>query len=146
METLFRFHVLFFVVFLFCWSLSRLSEDDVFTFGLGQFGQLGHGTFIFESRLPRPVEHFKRGRVCQVACGENHTAVITGECCLYFAAISNFFDFLIESQSFHCFDEGSSDLLSCCCSDCCRWRLAVHVWRRQTWETGPGRRELHQPV
>lgn len=51
----------------------------MFTFGLGQFGQLGHGTFIFESRLPRRVEHFKKGRVCQVACGENHSAVITGK-------------------------------------------------------------------
>lgn len=55
-----------------------LSEDDVYTFGLGQFGQLGHGTFIFELRLPRSIEHFKKGRVRQVACGENHTAVITG--------------------------------------------------------------------
>ena len=58
--------------------MFRLSEDDVFTFGLGQFGQLGHGTFIFESRLPRRIEHFKKGRVCHVTCGENHTAVITG--------------------------------------------------------------------
>ncbi|KAG7215669.1 hypothetical protein INR49_022024 [Caranx melampygus] len=60
-----------------------LTEDDVYTFGLGQFGQLGHGTFIFESRLPRQVEHFRRGRVCQVACGENHTAVITDGGLLY---------------------------------------------------------------
>lgn len=51
----------------------------MFTFGLGQFGQLGHGTFIFESRLPRRVEHFKKGRVCQVACGENHSAIITSK-------------------------------------------------------------------
>lgn len=62
-----------------CLSLDAPPEDDVFTFGLGQFGQLGHGTFIFESRLPRPVEHFRRGRVCQVSCGENHTAVVTGK-------------------------------------------------------------------
>ncbi|KAM3584860.1 uncharacterized protein V6R79_001325 [Siganus canaliculatus] len=60
-----------------------LTEDEVFTFGLGQFGQLGHGTFIFESRLPRPVEHFRKGRVLQVACGENHTAVITDGGLLY---------------------------------------------------------------
>ncbi|XP_078789792.1 retinitis pigmentosa GTPase regulator b isoform X2 [Oryzias latipes] len=60
-----------------------LTDDAVFTFGLGQFGQLGHGTFIFESRLPRLVEHFKKGRVCQVACGENHTAVITDDGLLY---------------------------------------------------------------
>lgn len=61
----------------------------MFTFGLGQFGQLGHGTFIFESRLPKPVEHFKKGRVCQVACGENHTAVITGKHYRYFTTISD---------------------------------------------------------
>uniref|UniRef100_A0AAQ6A6T9 X-linked retinitis pigmentosa GTPase regulator n=1 Tax=Amphiprion ocellaris TaxID=80972 RepID=A0AAQ6A6T9_AMPOC len=60
-----------------------LTEDDIYTFGLGQFGQLGHGTFIFESRLPRPVEHFKKGRVRQVSCGENHTAVITDGGLLY---------------------------------------------------------------
>uniref|UniRef100_A0A8C8DK19 X-linked retinitis pigmentosa GTPase regulator n=1 Tax=Oryzias sinensis TaxID=183150 RepID=A0A8C8DK19_9TELE len=60
-----------------------LTDDAVFTFGLGQFGQLGHGTFIFESRLPRLVEHFKKGRVCHVACGENHTAVITDDGLLY---------------------------------------------------------------
>lgn len=83
------------------WSLC-LSEDDVFTFGLGQFGQLGHGTFIFESRLPRPVEHFKKGRVCQVTCGENHTAVITGEQMLYFTSLINF---LLES----------SIIKRCCC-------------------------------
>ncbi|XP_038570786.1 retinitis pigmentosa GTPase regulator b isoform X1 [Micropterus salmoides] len=60
-----------------------ITEDGVYTFGLGQFGQLGHGTFIFEARLPRPVEHFKKGRVRQVACGENHTAVITDGGLLY---------------------------------------------------------------
>ncbi|XP_017296991.1 retinitis pigmentosa GTPase regulator b isoform X2 [Kryptolebias marmoratus] len=60
-----------------------LTEDDVYTFGLGQFGQLGHGTFIFESRLPRLVEHFQKNRVRQVSCGENHTAVITDGGLLY---------------------------------------------------------------
>ncbi|XP_013877220.1 retinitis pigmentosa GTPase regulator b [Austrofundulus limnaeus] len=60
-----------------------LTEDNVYTFGLGQFGQLGHGTFIFESRLPRLVEHFKKNPVRQVFCGENHTAVITDGGLLY---------------------------------------------------------------
>lgn len=60
-----------------------LAEGNVYTFGLGQFGQLGHGTFIFESRVPRLVEHFKKGRACQVVCGENHTAVITEDGLLY---------------------------------------------------------------
>ncbi|XP_069376836.1 X-linked retinitis pigmentosa GTPase regulator-like isoform X3 [Paralichthys olivaceus] len=60
-----------------------LTEDDVYTFGLGQFGQLGHGTFTFECRLPSPVEHFRKVRVCQVACGENHTALVTDGGLLY---------------------------------------------------------------
>ncbi|XP_062384213.1 retinitis pigmentosa GTPase regulator b isoform X2 [Sardina pilchardus] len=61
-----------------------LTEDCLYTFGLGQFGQLGHGTFIFESRSPRAVEHFRKGRVQHVACGENHTAVVT-DCGLLYA-------------------------------------------------------------
>ncbi|KAG9261016.1 X-linked retinitis pigmentosa GTPase regulator-like isoform X1 [Astyanax mexicanus] len=60
-----------------------LTEDYLYSFGLGQFGQLGHGTFIFEARLPREVEHFRKGRVKHITCGENHTAVITESGVLY---------------------------------------------------------------
>uniref|UniRef100_A0A8C8CBH8 RCC1-like domain-containing protein n=1 Tax=Oncorhynchus tshawytscha TaxID=74940 RepID=A0A8C8CBH8_ONCTS len=60
-----------------------VTEEDLYTFGLGQFGQLGQGTFIFEARLPRAVENFRKGRVRQVMCGENHTAVITDNGLLY---------------------------------------------------------------
>ncbi|XP_027024441.1 retinitis pigmentosa GTPase regulator b isoform X2 [Tachysurus fulvidraco] len=55
-----------------------LTEKNLYSFGLGQFGQLGHGTFTFESRLPKEVEHFRKGRVKHIACGENHSAVLTG--------------------------------------------------------------------
>uniref|UniRef100_A0A8C7CE59 X-linked retinitis pigmentosa GTPase regulator n=1 Tax=Oncorhynchus kisutch TaxID=8019 RepID=A0A8C7CE59_ONCKI len=60
-----------------------VTEEDLYTFGLGQFGQLGQGTFIFEARLPRAVENFRKGRVRQVMCGENHTAVISDNGLLY---------------------------------------------------------------
>ncbi|XP_063249084.1 X-linked retinitis pigmentosa GTPase regulator [Prinia subflava] len=53
-----------------------LTETDVYTFGLGQYGQLGHGTFVFESSVPKPVKHLKRHKICNIACGENHSAVI----------------------------------------------------------------------
>ncbi|NXC68239.1 RPGR regulator, partial [Anhinga anhinga] len=53
-----------------------LTETDVYTFGLGQYGQLGHGTFIFESSVPKSVKHLRRHKICNIACGENHTAVI----------------------------------------------------------------------
>ncbi|KAF2980779.1 hypothetical protein EK904_001310 [Melospiza melodia maxima] len=53
-----------------------LTETDVYTFGLGQYGQLGHGTFVFESSVPKPLKRLKRHKICNIACGENHTAVI----------------------------------------------------------------------
>ncbi|NWS72969.1 RPGR regulator, partial [Crotophaga sulcirostris] len=53
-----------------------LTETDVYTFGLGQYGQLGHGTFIFETSVPKSVKHLRRHKICNVTCGENHTAVI----------------------------------------------------------------------
>ncbi|NXB27989.1 RPGR regulator, partial [Eulacestoma nigropectus] len=53
-----------------------LTETEVYTFGLGQYGQLGHGTFVFESSVPKSVKHLKRHKICNIACGENHTAVI----------------------------------------------------------------------
>ncbi|NXB50984.1 RPGR regulator, partial [Leucopsar rothschildi] len=53
-----------------------LTEKAVYTFGLGQYGQLGHGTFVFESSVPKAVKHLKRHKICNIACGENHTAVI----------------------------------------------------------------------
>ncbi|NWH69825.1 RPGR regulator, partial [Piaya cayana] len=53
-----------------------LTETDVYTFGLGQYGQLGHGTFIFETSVPKSVIHLRRHKICNITCGENHTAVI----------------------------------------------------------------------
>ncbi|XP_074954171.1 X-linked retinitis pigmentosa GTPase regulator isoform X1 [Phalacrocorax aristotelis] len=53
-----------------------LTETDVYTFGLGQYGQLGHGTFIFESSVPKSVKHLKKHKIRNITCGENHTAVI----------------------------------------------------------------------
>ncbi|NXP35635.1 RPGR regulator, partial [Leiothrix lutea] len=53
-----------------------LTETDVYTFGLGQYGQLGHGTLVFESSVPKPVKHLKRHKIRNIACGENHSAVI----------------------------------------------------------------------
>ncbi|KAL2310422.1 hypothetical protein Nmel_002074, partial [Mimus melanotis] len=55
---------------------ALITEKAVYTFGLGQYGQLGHGTFVFESSVPKPVKHLKRHKICNIACGENHTAVI----------------------------------------------------------------------
>ncbi|NXI41428.1 RPGR regulator, partial [Galbula dea] len=53
-----------------------LTETDVYTFGLGQYGQLGHGTFLFETSVPKSVKHLRRHKICNITCGESHTAVI----------------------------------------------------------------------
>lgn len=60
-----------------------VTDKEVYTFGLGQFGQLGHGTFIFETSTPKVVEGLRPHRVRSAACGENHTAVITDKGLLY---------------------------------------------------------------
>lgn len=51
----------------------------MYTFGRGQYGQLGHGTFLFEVHLPKALQHFCNSKVRHIACGENHTAVVTGK-------------------------------------------------------------------
>uniref|UniRef100_A0A4W6FGP7 X-linked retinitis pigmentosa GTPase regulator n=1 Tax=Lates calcarifer TaxID=8187 RepID=A0A4W6FGP7_LATCA len=60
-----------------------LTEETVYTFGRGQYGQLGHGTFLFEVDLPKPLEHFSNSSIRHIACGENHTAMITNSGLFY---------------------------------------------------------------
>lgn len=60
-----------------------LTEKAVYTFGLGQFGQLGLGTFIFETAEPQIVESVNGRKITSISCGENHTALITDIGCMY---------------------------------------------------------------
>ncbi|XP_072542835.1 uncharacterized protein rpgra [Salminus brasiliensis] len=60
-----------------------LTENELYSFGHGEFGQLGLGTFVFQADLPAAVGHFRKGRVSHVTCGENHTALITDGGLLY---------------------------------------------------------------
>nr|XP_021528946.1 X-linked retinitis pigmentosa GTPase regulator isoform X7 [Aotus nancymaae] len=54
-----------------------LTENAVYTFGLGQFGQLGLGTFLFETSEPKVVENIGDQTISYISCGENHTALLT---------------------------------------------------------------------
>uniref|UniRef100_H0W4R4 X-linked retinitis pigmentosa GTPase regulator n=1 Tax=Cavia porcellus TaxID=10141 RepID=H0W4R4_CAVPO len=54
-----------------------LTEKAVYTFGLGQFGQLGLGTFCFETLEPKVIEQIKNQKITYISCGENHTALIS---------------------------------------------------------------------
>ncbi|XP_056436344.1 X-linked retinitis pigmentosa GTPase regulator-like [Gadus chalcogrammus] len=60
-----------------------LAEEEVYTFGRGQYGQLGQGTFLFAADLPKALQLFHHGGVCQVTCGQAHTALITNNGLLY---------------------------------------------------------------
>ncbi|XP_039989978.1 probable E3 ubiquitin-protein ligase HERC3 isoform X2 [Xiphias gladius] len=54
-----------------------LTKDGaVFTFGSGQYGQLGHNSFCYELR-PRLVAELWGAKVAKIACGRHHTLVLT---------------------------------------------------------------------
>ncbi|XP_056322083.1 X-linked retinitis pigmentosa GTPase regulator [Danio aesculapii] len=60
-----------------------LTEDELYCFGGGEFGQLGLGTLVFVADSPVAVGHFRKGRVTHVTCGEQHSALITDSGLLY---------------------------------------------------------------
>lgn len=51
----------------------------MYTFGRGQHGQLGHGTFLFAADLPKPLKRICNSGIRLISCGKNHTAVITSK-------------------------------------------------------------------
>ncbi|XP_075998034.1 putative E3 ubiquitin-protein ligase HERC3 isoform X2 [Genypterus blacodes] len=54
-----------------------LTKDGaVFTFGSGQYGQLGHNSFTDELH-PRLVAELSEAKVTKIACGRHHTLVLT---------------------------------------------------------------------
>ncbi|XP_068757073.1 X-linked retinitis pigmentosa GTPase regulator-like [Montipora capricornis] len=59
------------------------SSGKLFTFGLGDHGQLGHGSSCLECPTPKRVTCLGNIKVRQVTCGESHTAVITKHGNLY---------------------------------------------------------------
>ena len=58
------------------------SNGDLFTWGGGMYGKLGHGTEIGHS-APKRVEGLVGTKVHQIACGSRHTAVIATNGALY---------------------------------------------------------------
>ncbi|XP_054476471.1 probable E3 ubiquitin-protein ligase HERC3 [Anoplopoma fimbria] len=52
------------------------KNGAVFTFGSGQYGQLGHNSFSDELR-PRLVAELLGAKVTKIACGRDHTLVLT---------------------------------------------------------------------
>ena len=71
-------------------ALNRNGE--VFTWGRGSYGQLGHGDRQCIS-IPKRVESLFETVVIKVNCGEHHTAVITKE--------GELLTWYVHTQSFH---------------------------------------------
>ncbi|KAL7506841.1 hypothetical protein ACHAXN_004063 [Cyclotella atomus] len=58
------------------------SNGDLYTWGGGMYGKLGHGNESGHS-TPRRVEAMTGMNVTDIACGSRHTAVVTNRGCLY---------------------------------------------------------------
>lgn len=58
------------------------SNGDLYTWGGGMYGKLGHGTEIGHT-APKRVEGLVGTKVQQIACGSRHTAIITTTGSLY---------------------------------------------------------------
>ncbi|KAL1507069.1 hypothetical protein AB1Y20_007930 [Prymnesium parvum] len=63
-------------------SALLTADGEVYTFGVGEFGVLGHGS-EGKSSIPRRVERLVGEHVVSVACGWRHTAARTLQQALY---------------------------------------------------------------
>lgn len=63
-------------------SAALSADGRLFTWGRGKYGQLGHGHYNNLSK-PKLVTALRGLHIVQVACGGDHTLVITREGVLY---------------------------------------------------------------
>eukprot|EP00164_Ancoracysta_twista_P004908 GFYU01006672.1.p1 GENE.GFYU01006672.1~~GFYU01006672.1.p1 ORF type:complete len:690 (+),score=188.72 GFYU01006672.1:180-2249(+) len=62
------------------YHMAALTDTgDVYSWGYGSYGQLGHGGARNQEPTPGLVEMLQGKRVRQIACGANHTVVLTDE-------------------------------------------------------------------
>jgi len=59
-------------------QLMFAESGDVFTFGDGANGQLGHGNKLLEISEPYSMKWNQPTKIVQASCGEGHTALVSG--------------------------------------------------------------------
>ncbi|CAG8688915.1 16472_t:CDS:2, partial [Funneliformis mosseae] len=85
--------------------LALTKDGEVYSWGSGRFGQLGHGELTDSLEKPMVIEFFQGLRVKKISCGGWHSAVITDSDDLYtfgwnhFGRLGIFFE---ESSTVNC--------------------------------------------
>ena len=60
-------------------SMLLLDNGNVYTFGAGLMGALGHGRDFFDKHWPTKVELLSDKFIIDIECGENHNVVLTDD-------------------------------------------------------------------
>ena len=55
-----------------------LENDEIYSFGWNDYGQLGIGNEINQSK-PQLISFFKNTKINFISCGNNHSIVSTGK-------------------------------------------------------------------
>lgn len=70
------------------------SVGQMYSFGLGVFGQLGHGE-LFNETFPKRIEAVADVKMVQLACGSHHSLALSGKLslllCELFPSLPSFF-------------------------------------------------------
>ncbi len=78
-------------MYIFLFTVSFPETGKLYSFGEGSNGQLGHGTTVLGTETPRQVTFPVKGvKVIRAVCGENHSAIVTGDVRISFSCYQHY--------------------------------------------------------